>query len=76
MDLNVLAQMKAAAGDNPAKGVFEGIMKMHGVLRKIELAGMDFKTKKGGKPVAAVLRDGNGDRSGTPHVHAPHLCRK
>ena len=55
MDLNVLAQMKAAAGDNPAKGVFEGIMKMHGVLRKIELAGMDFKTKKGGKPVAAVL---------------------
>lgn len=55
MDLNVLAQMKAAAGDNPAKGVFEGIMQMHGVLRKIELAGMDFKTKKGGKPVAAVL---------------------
>ena len=55
MDLNVLADMKAASGDNPAKGVFEGIMSMHNALRKIELAGMDAKTKKGGKPVAAVL---------------------
>ena len=55
MDLNVLAEMKAASGDNPAKGLFEGIMSMHHVLRKIEIAGMDAKTKKGGKPTAAVL---------------------
>ncbi|WP_319824681.1 3-hydroxyacyl-CoA dehydrogenase NAD-binding domain-containing protein [Thalassovita sp.] len=55
MDLNVLAKMKADAGDEPARGLFEGIMQMHGLLRKIELAGMDFKTKKGGKPVAAAL---------------------
>lgn len=55
MDLNVLADLKTAAGDDPAKGLFDGIMKMHGVLRKIELAGMDFKTKKGGKPIAAAL---------------------
>lgn len=50
MDLNVIAQMKTAAGDNPAKGLFEGIMQFHALERKIELAGMDFKTKKGGKP--------------------------
>lgn len=50
MDLNVIALMKTAAGDNPAKGLFEGIMQFHALERKIELAGMDFKTKKGGKP--------------------------
>ncbi|MEM6305833.1 MAG: 3-hydroxyacyl-CoA dehydrogenase NAD-binding domain-containing protein [Pseudomonadota bacterium] len=55
MDLNLLAKMKADAGDDPARGLFEGTMRMHELLRKIELAGMDFKTKKGGKPVAAVL---------------------
>jgi len=55
MDLNVLAKMKEDAGDDPARGLFEGIMQMHALLRKIELAGMDFKTKKGGKPIAAVL---------------------
>ncbi|SPF77901.1 3-hydroxyacyl-CoA dehydrogenase NAD-binding domain-containing protein [Pseudoprimorskyibacter insulae] len=55
MDLNVIAKMKDMAGDNPAQGLFDGIMRMHGVLRKIELAGMDPKTKKGGKPIAAAL---------------------
>ncbi|MAC80121.1 MAG: 3-hydroxyacyl-CoA dehydrogenase [Rhodobacteraceae bacterium] len=55
MDLNILARMKEDAGDEPARGLFDGIMQMHALLRKIELAGMDFKTKKGGKPVAAAL---------------------
>ena len=55
MDLNVIARMKAEAGEEPARGLFEGIMRMHGVLRRIELAGMDPKTKKGGKPVVAAL---------------------
>ncbi|APX10799.1 3-hydroxyacyl-CoA dehydrogenase NAD-binding domain-containing protein [Tateyamaria omphalii] len=55
MDLNLLAKMKEDAGDNPAKGLFEGTMKMHGLLRKIERAGMDPKTNKGGKPIAAAL---------------------
>ncbi|MFP1643964.1 3-hydroxyacyl-CoA dehydrogenase NAD-binding domain-containing protein [Pontitalea aquivivens] len=55
MDLNVIARMKDAAGDNPAQGLFDGVMKMHAVLRKIERAGMDPKTLKGGKPVAAAL---------------------
>jgi 3-hydroxyacyl-CoA dehydrogenase/enoyl-CoA hydratase/3-hydroxybutyryl-CoA epimerase len=55
MDLNLLAKLKADAGDNPAKGLFDGTMQMHGLLRKIELAGMDAKTKKGGKPIAAAL---------------------
>ena len=55
MDLNLLGKMRAEAGDDPAKGLFEGTMKMHHMLRKIERAGMDPKTLKGGKPIAAVL---------------------
>ncbi|MGR3542160.1 MAG: enoyl-CoA hydratase-related protein, partial [Hasllibacter sp.] len=55
MDLNVIAKMKASAGDDPAKGLMDGLMKSHGILRKIERAGMDPKTNKGGKPVAAAL---------------------
>ena len=55
MDLNLLAKMKEDAGDNPARGLFEGTMKMHHMLRKIERAGMDAKTNKGGKPIASVL---------------------
>ncbi|MBC7138235.1 MAG: enoyl-CoA hydratase/isomerase family protein [Defluviimonas sp.] len=55
MDLNALARMREEAGADPARGLFEGVMMMHGVLRKIERAGMDPKTLKGGKPVAAAL---------------------
>ena len=55
MDLNVLARMKEDAGDNPAQGLFDGTMKIHSMLRKIERAGMDPKTNKGGKPIAAAL---------------------
>lgn len=55
MDLNVIAKMKEMAGDSPAQGLFDGIMGMHKVLRKIERAGMDTKTNKGGKPIACVL---------------------
>ncbi|MDQ7071777.1 MAG: 3-hydroxyacyl-CoA dehydrogenase NAD-binding domain-containing protein [Rhodobacterales bacterium] len=55
MDLNVLGKMREDAGDNPAQGLFDGIMQMHGALRKIERAGMDAKTNKGGKPIASVL---------------------
>ncbi|NDR59695.1 3-hydroxyacyl-CoA dehydrogenase NAD-binding domain-containing protein [Aliiruegeria sabulilitoris] len=55
MDLNIIAKMKEMAGDNPAKGLFDGVMGMHAILRKIERAGMDPKTNKGGKPIAAAL---------------------
>jgi 3-hydroxyacyl-CoA dehydrogenase/enoyl-CoA hydratase/3-hydroxybutyryl-CoA epimerase len=55
MDLNIIAKMKASAGDNPAKGLMDGLMKSHAILRKIERAGMDPKTNKGGKPIAAAL---------------------
>jgi len=55
MDLNAIAKMKEDGGDNPAKSVFEGVMAMHGILRKIERAGMDPKTLKGGKPIVAAL---------------------
>ena len=51
MDLNILAGMKQRAGDNPAKGLFEGTMAMHKLLRRIEVAGADPKTMKGGKPM-------------------------
>jgi 3-hydroxyacyl-CoA dehydrogenase/enoyl-CoA hydratase/3-hydroxybutyryl-CoA epimerase len=54
MDLNVIARMKDMAGDTPAKGLFDGLMNMHRILRKIERAGMDDKNK-GGKPIAAAL---------------------
>jgi 3-hydroxyacyl-CoA dehydrogenase / enoyl-CoA hydratase / 3-hydroxybutyryl-CoA epimerase len=55
MDLNVLAQLREAGGENPAEGIFNGIMQMHAILRKIERAGMDPKTNKGGKPIASAL---------------------
>ncbi len=55
MDLNIIARMKEQAGDDPARGLFEGIMRIHMILRKIERAGMDAKTNKGGKPIAAAL---------------------
>lgn len=51
MDLNVIAAMK----EGGAQEVFEGVMSLHHLLRKIELAGMDLKTKQGGKPIAAAL---------------------
>lgn len=51
MDLNVLAGMKQGG----AQAVFEGVMSLHHLLRKIERAGMDPKTLKGGKPIAAAL---------------------
>ena len=55
MDLNIIARMRDEAGDDPARGLFEGVMAMHGVLRRIERAGMDPKTLKGGKPIVAAL---------------------
>ncbi|MBL9052461.1 MAG: enoyl-CoA hydratase/isomerase family protein [Tabrizicola sp.] len=51
MDLNVIAQMRAGG----AQAIFDGVMGMHQVLRKIERAGMDPKTLKGGKPIVAAL---------------------
>ncbi|MBO6852823.1 MAG: enoyl-CoA hydratase/isomerase family protein [Marivivens sp.] len=55
MDLNVIAKMKESAGDNPAEGLMAGLMKSHSILRKLERAGMDAKTNKGGKPIVAAL---------------------
>ncbi|MBU2360805.1 MAG: enoyl-CoA hydratase/isomerase family protein, partial [Alphaproteobacteria bacterium] len=54
MDLNIIARMRDES-DDPAQGIFDGVMQMHGVLRRIERAGMDPKTLKGGKPIAAAL---------------------
>ena len=54
MDLKTLAAMREAAGDDPAKGIFEGIMALHAALRRIERAGMDA-ANEGGKPIACAL---------------------
>jgi 3-hydroxyacyl-CoA dehydrogenase / enoyl-CoA hydratase / 3-hydroxybutyryl-CoA epimerase len=51
MDLNVLADMRAGG----AGAIFDMIMRTHAILRKIERAGMDPKTLKGGKPIVAAL---------------------
>ena len=51
MDLNVIARMR----EGGAQAIFDGVMQMHGVLRKIERAGMDAKTLKGAKPIVAAL---------------------
>ncbi|TNC71501.1 FAD-dependent oxidoreductase [Rubellimicrobium roseum] len=55
MDLAVIAAMKENAGDEPARGLMDGIMGMHHALRRIERAGMEPKTNKGGKPIVAAL---------------------
>ena len=55
MDLNIIARMREAAGEDPARGLFDGVMAMHAVLRRIERAGMDPRTLKGAKPIAAAL---------------------
>ena len=55
MDLNVLASLRAEAGDAPAQALFDFTMNGHRVLRKLERAGMDAKTNKGGKPVACAI---------------------
>jgi 3-hydroxyacyl-CoA dehydrogenase / enoyl-CoA hydratase / 3-hydroxybutyryl-CoA epimerase len=51
MDLALLGSMRGRAGVDPAAGIFEGVMGLHALLRKIERAGMDDKNR-GGKPVA------------------------
>ena len=55
MDLNVLGAMTSHAGHTPANALFSAISGIHAMLRKIERAGMDPQTKKGGKPIASVL---------------------
>ncbi|MEM9320196.1 MAG: 3-hydroxyacyl-CoA dehydrogenase NAD-binding domain-containing protein [Pseudomonadota bacterium] len=55
MDLNTLATIRAEAGENPAPALFDFTMNGHRILRKLERAGMDTKTNKGGKPVACAI---------------------
>ncbi len=64
MDLNVLAGIRAEAGSGTgnadaeggaAQALFDFTMQGHHMLRKIERAGMEPKTNKGGKPIAAAL---------------------
>ena len=55
MDLNVLATIKNEGGDSPAAAIFDFLMDAHTKLRKLERAGLDPKTNKGGKPIACAI---------------------
>jgi 3-hydroxyacyl-CoA dehydrogenase/enoyl-CoA hydratase/3-hydroxybutyryl-CoA epimerase len=55
MDLNVLATIRDESGDDPAQGLFDFTMNGHRILRKLERAGMEAKTNKGGKPIACAI---------------------
>ncbi len=55
MDLNVLATIREQSGDAPAQALFDFTMEGHRILRKLERAGLDPKTNKGGKPVACAI---------------------
>src|SRR6056297_1451662 len=55
MDLNTLATIRMESGDDPAQGLFDFTMAGHHALRKLERAGLDPKTNKGGKPVACAI---------------------
>jgi 3-hydroxyacyl-CoA dehydrogenase/enoyl-CoA hydratase/3-hydroxybutyryl-CoA epimerase len=55
MDLSVLATIREDAGENAAQAIFDFVMDGHAKLRKIERAGMDPKTNKGGKPIACAI---------------------
>ncbi len=55
MDLSTLATIRQEAGDEPAQALFDFVMSGHNILRRLELAGMDPKSKKGGKPVACAI---------------------
>ncbi|MEZ5779159.1 MAG: 3-hydroxyacyl-CoA dehydrogenase NAD-binding domain-containing protein [Paracoccaceae bacterium] len=54
MDLNIIPTIAAKAKD-PAREVFDFTMNGHAMMRRIERAGMDPKTLKGGKPIVAAL---------------------
>ncbi|MCC6305291.1 MAG: enoyl-CoA hydratase/isomerase family protein [Rhodobacteraceae bacterium] len=51
MDLASFAGLKARG---PA-AIFAGVMEIHALMRRIERAGMDARTLRGGKPVVAAL---------------------
>ncbi|MFY1707324.1 3-hydroxyacyl-CoA dehydrogenase NAD-binding domain-containing protein [Tritonibacter scottomollicae] len=55
MDLNVLASIREESGENAAQGLFDFTMNGHRILRKLERAGMEAKTNKGGKPIACAI---------------------
>ncbi len=57
VDLTMLAQIKAQAakeGGNVGEALFGFVWALHSLYRKIEVAGADPKTKKGGKVFAAA----------------------
>ncbi len=51
MDLKMLSKFESSKENSPSSQIYDLVMRLHRMLRKLELAGMDPKTKKGGKPV-------------------------
>ena len=51
MDLKEIARLQSGG----AQAVFDAVMQMHHLLRRIERAGMDPATLTGGKPIVAAL---------------------
>lgn len=51
MDLNLVAQLRLGG----AQAVFDNVMRLHGLLRRIERAGRDDKAGKPAKPIVAAL---------------------
>ncbi len=56
MDLDVLARLRRSGGESPAASVFETIMRVHRVLRKIECGGTHWNDPaRVAKPFVAAL---------------------
>lgn len=55
MDLKVLAAMRQDARGNPAQNIFDRVMGIHFLLRKIELAGAPPGEPEKAKPIATAL---------------------
>ncbi|MEM8956928.1 MAG: 3-hydroxyacyl-CoA dehydrogenase NAD-binding domain-containing protein [Pseudomonadota bacterium] len=54
MDLNTIRSLSENS-QNPAGDIFDFTMDGHAMMRRIERAGMDPKSLKGGKPIVAAL---------------------
>ena len=55
MDLSVLVNIREQVGRHPEVKLWEVTINMHKLMRKIEIAGRNLKTGKGGKPIACAM---------------------
>ncbi len=55
MDLNLLADVREQMQPDPAQGLFDLIMNIHKLMRRIELGDRDDSDNRKGKPVACAM---------------------